>query len=204
MRAAAPRPGDGPAAATTRCGSRKLAEIAACDAWGREQIGTLSDRDLLVAGAALYAGEGSKTDGAVGFANTNPRMVTLFCRWLRSFFDVDESRLRVRLYLHQGLNLADATAFWSDVTGIPRGQFTRPYRAAADSTRRHSKHTMGCATVIYGSARTHREVMGLVRGLLDADQCEPGSGGRARTGDILINSQALCQLSYPGKGAPAG
>jgi hypothetical protein len=25
-----------------------------------------------------------------------------------------------------------------------------------------------------------------------------GSGGGARTHDILINSQALCQLSYPG------
>ena len=27
----------------------------------------------------------------------------------------------------------------------------------------------------------------------------PGSGGGARTHDILINSQALCQLSYPGR-----
>ena len=27
-----------------------------------------------------------------------------------------------------------------------------------------------------------------------------GSGGGARTHDILINSQTLCQLSYPGKG----
>jgi hypothetical protein len=27
-------------------------------------------------------------------------MIDFFCRWLRAFFDVDESRLRVNLYLH--------------------------------------------------------------------------------------------------------
>ena len=148
---------------------RKLAEIAACDAWGRQQIGALSERDLLIAGAALYAGEGSKTDGAVGFANTNPHMMRLFCSWLRTFFDVDETRLRARLYLHQGLDLHAATAFWSSVMDVPAGQFTKPYRAVTDESRRHSKHVHGCATLIYGSARTHREVMALVRALVDAD-----------------------------------
>ena len=46
------------------------------------------------------------------FANSDPRMVAFFCSWLRHFFQVDESRLRVRLYLHQGLDLAAAIAFW--------------------------------------------------------------------------------------------
>jgi hypothetical protein len=51
----------------------KLAEIAECDRLGLERIGELSDEAFLAAGAALYAGEGSKTDGKVTFANTNPR-----------------------------------------------------------------------------------------------------------------------------------
>lgn len=33
--------------------------------------------------------------------------------WLRRFFEIDESRLRVQLYLHQGLDLAEAVTFWS-------------------------------------------------------------------------------------------
>jgi hypothetical protein len=40
-------------------------------------------------------------------------------RVLRRFFVVDESRLRVHLYLHEGLDLDAANAFWSDVTSIP-------------------------------------------------------------------------------------
>lgn len=56
---------------------RKAEEIALMRMSGVERIGTLSDRDLLIAGTALYAGEGSKADGTVGFANTNPSLIDL-------------------------------------------------------------------------------------------------------------------------------
>ena len=149
---------------------RKLAEIAACDQWGRDTIGELSDRDLLIAGTALYAGEGAKRDGMVNLANTNPDMIRLFCWWLRTFFEVDESRVRVRLYLHQGLDLRAATAYWAGVTGVPPSQFGKPYRAVPDGGIRNSKHEFGCATVAYGCTRTHRQIMGLIRALLGS--CE--------------------------------
>jgi hypothetical protein len=93
---------------------------------GRARIGRLSEREFLIAGAALDAGEGSKRDGAVRFANTDPRMIALFCAWLRRFFEVDEARLRVRLYLHEGLDLAASVGFWSQLTGIPPSQFQKP------------------------------------------------------------------------------
>src|SRR5437879_4832921 len=70
----------------------KEAEIARLLEEGRRRIGHLSDREFLVAGAALYAGEGRKGDGAVQFANSDARMVAFFCRWLRTFFTIDESR----------------------------------------------------------------------------------------------------------------
>jgi len=35
----------------------------------------------------------------VKFANTDPDMVAFFCAWLRHFFDVDEARLRLSVYL---------------------------------------------------------------------------------------------------------
>lgn len=145
---------------------RKAAEVAELLAAGRARVGPLSERDLLIAGIALYAGEGSKTGNAVGFANTNDAMVAVFCLWLRHFFEIDESRLRARLYLHQGLDLGKATRFWSNVTGIPVEQFRLPYRAVADPSIRSTKHEHGCLTVNYSCARTHRAVMGLVQALL--------------------------------------
>ncbi len=79
---------------------------------------------------------------------------------------VDESRLRVQLYLHEGLDLAAAVAYWAAVTGIPASQFGKPYRATPDASIRHAKHVHGCVTVGYSCSATHRTVMGLVHALL--------------------------------------
>jgi hypothetical protein len=95
-------------------------------------------------------------------------MVALFCEWLRRFFVVDESRLRVSLYLHEGLDLHAAQSFWAEVTSIPIDQFNRPYRAVANAGLRNNKHENGCVSVRYACARTHRGVIGLVRALLSS------------------------------------
>jgi len=144
----------------------KLAEIAECEELGIQRLGALSDDAFLAAGAALYAGEGSK--GQIQFANTNPAMMQFFCAWLRHFFIIDESRMRVRVYLHEGLDLDAAERFWSEVTGVPLSQFRAPYRARDDPTIRRNKHEHGCAYVRYSCSRTHREILGLVRALLSS------------------------------------
>lgn len=144
----------------------KAAEIADLPEAGRVRIGALSERYLLIAGAALYPGEGTKRDGVVACTNSDPAMVALFCWWLRRFFGVDERRLRLSLYLHAGLDLDDAQLFWSKRTSIPIDQFVKAYRAVPVAGIRNNKHEHGCVSVRYASARTHREVMGLVRALL--------------------------------------
>ncbi|MGH8896738.1 MAG: helix-turn-helix domain-containing protein [Egibacteraceae bacterium] len=152
---------------------RKLEEIERLQQEGVKRIGQLSEREFLMAGTALYAGEGAKTDGSVVFANSSPLLIMFFCAWLRRFFNVEEKRLRVRLYLHQGLDLEEASSFWSEVTGIPRTQFGKPYRAVPDPSIRTAKHVRGCATVGYSCSATHRAVMGLVHALFVAPR-DPG------------------------------
>ena len=152
----------------------KHAEIERLLVEGRVRIGQLSEREFLVAGAALYAGEGAKADGAVKFVNSDPRMIVFFSTWLRRFFSIDESRLRVWLYLHEGLDLEAASEYWSALTDIPRGQFGKPYRAVPDPSIRRSKHPMGCPCVCYASSATHREIMGLVHALLRCEVSNPG------------------------------
>jgi hypothetical protein len=75
---------------------RKQAELDQCridaDEWARD----VTERERFVYGLALYAGEGFKTDGTLGMANTSPIVLRFFVDWLRRFFDVDETRLRVR------------------------------------------------------------------------------------------------------------
>jgi hypothetical protein len=143
----------------------KLQQIEALNAEGKERIGVLSDEAFLAAGIALYAGEGAKRDGSVMFANTDDGMVRFFCA---CYFAVDEARLRVRVYLHEGLDLDAAENHWSEVTGIPIDQFRKPYRAVADPSIRRNKHAFGCVYVCYSCSSTHRRIMGLTSALLSS------------------------------------
>jgi hypothetical protein len=158
---------------------RRQAEIDRLLAEGRARIGRLSEREFLVAGVALYAGEGAKKDGRVRFVNSDPRMVVFFCSWLRYFYEIDEARLRLTLYLHQGLDLAAAMEYWSALTGVPSSQFGKPYRAVPDPSIRHAKHVHGCVTVGYSCSATHRSIMGLVSALLGDAAFRGSSIGRA-------------------------
>jgi len=145
---------------------RKAAEIDALRREGIARVGRLTRKQFLVAGAALYAGEGGKTQDQVTFTNSDPRLIAFFCAWFREFFDIDESRLRARFYLHRGLDVDEALAFWSALTAIPASKFSAPYQAVPDRSLRRTKHPRGCATVVYCCSRTHRAVMGLVDALL--------------------------------------
>lgn len=173
----------------------KLESIHEADHLGRALVGELAERDLFVAGIALYAGEGSKTDGQVVFTNSDPRMVSLFCDWLRRFFDIDEHRLRAALYLHEGLDLGVAEKFWSGVTGIALSQFRKPYRAVADASIRSSKHPMGCLRVVYASASIHRNIMGLVGALLSSSS---HSGVAQPAEHSAVNRQVVSSSLTPG------
>ncbi len=147
---------------------RRLREIEQLNRQGKTRIGKLSDEAFFIAGLALYAGEGAKGDGLVKFSNSDPEMVRFFCAWFRRFFAVDESRLRCSVYLHQGVDLGSTEAFWSELTLIPKAQFGKAYRAVPDPSIRRNKHEHGCFYVNYSCARTHREIMGLVRALLSS------------------------------------
>jgi transcriptional regulator with XRE-family HTH domain len=88
--------------------------------------------------------------------------------------EIDEARLRLALYLHEGLDLEAANDFWSGVTGIPVSQFGQPYRAVPDPSIRRSKHPMGCPRVRYHSVEVLRSVMGLTDALLTCPRAIPG------------------------------
>jgi transcriptional regulator with XRE-family HTH domain len=143
----------------------KAAEIERCRAEGIARVGVLSEREFLAAGIGLYAGDGAKGDNEVAFANSNPELVRFFCAWFRRFFPVDEKRMRISLYLHEDLDAESAEQFWAELTGVPRHQFFKTYRAASSGTVRRNRHVNGCCHVRYGSVAAIREIKGMMEGL---------------------------------------
>jgi Putative ATPase subunit of terminase (gpP-like). len=144
---------------------RRLAELDRCHQEGLAWVGALDARDLTMFSLGLYAGEGDKGGTVVGLANTNPRYLRLFVTWLRGEFDIDEHRLKARLYLHEGLDLSTATLFWSRVLDIPPERFRSPHRPADRAKLRRVKHPYGCATVTYTSSLTARRLLARVEAI---------------------------------------
>ncbi|MFP5488195.1 MAG: hypothetical protein ACLGHQ_07805 [Acidimicrobiia bacterium] len=146
---------------------KKQAELERCRAEAEAWVREVAEHDLALEmfALALYAGEGGKTDGSIIFANSDPVLVRLFLRWLRRRFEIDESRLRMGLYLHADLDLDAAVRYWSKATGIPSAQFQKPYRAVVDETMRHRRHEFGCARLVYSDSLVHRRVMAMIQAI---------------------------------------
>ncbi len=92
----------------------------------------------------------ARRDGQVIFANTDPEMVAFFCAMAPSLLRPSTSLdLRIRVYLHEGLDLDAAERSGPRRRGSSGSQFRAPYRAKPDPTIRRNKHENGCVYVGY-------------------------------------------------------
>ncbi|MER5255179.1 MULTISPECIES: hypothetical protein [unclassified Streptomyces] len=93
-------------------------------------IGELSDRELLIAGVALYWAEGSKDKPyrrteVLQFINSDPNVIRLHMRWL-ALLGVGLDRLTLRVSIHESADVAAAERHWAEVVGIDAGAFSKP------------------------------------------------------------------------------
>ena len=92
---------------------------------GIETLPILNNRERLIAGLALYAGEGGKKSRRVEFCNSDPRMIKFLIRWLKVCFDVKAEDLRCVVGINQIHSEREefVRLYWSNLTGIPLSQF---------------------------------------------------------------------------------
>jgi len=134
---------------------------------GEKEVGRLSKRDKFMIGIALYCGEGSKTDGSVAFANSDPELIKFMMSWLRCSCKVPEEKFRGSLYIHDNLDKTKAKKFWSNLTKIPIAQFTKTYIVKNNPNRlRKVKHIHGVFRITVSNANLHRKIMGWMYGIL--------------------------------------
>jgi transposase-like protein len=132
-------------------------------------IGPLSRRELMLVGAALYWAEGSKAKEwrpgeCVRFTNSDPAMIKVFLEFLTTL-DVDASRLRFAVQIHESADVGAAEAFWLDTVGGPATRFGKT------SLKRHNPLTRrgntgeayhGCLRVsVLRSATLYRQIEGI-------------------------------------------
>ncbi len=92
-----------------------------------KEIGSISDRELLIAGFFLYWGEGNKTrNSSVGLTNSNPDMLKVYIKLL-GLFGIRIDQLKVSLKLYSDMDIQKQEKYWSQELRIPLSQFRKSY-----------------------------------------------------------------------------
>jgi len=103
----------------------RLNDVSTYISKGKNEVRTLSRRELWLIGIALYWAEGSKQtskspSAGLSFINTDPSMLRVYLSWLR-ICGINENAIRYDLYIHEDRRY-DAEVFriwWQEQLGIP-------------------------------------------------------------------------------------
>ncbi len=128
---------------------------------------TRQQRDLLIAGIMLYYGEGAKTGTTVDFANSDPRTLRIFMKFLRDICGVDARRIRLYLYCFTDQNAQHLIRFWSKTIRMPARQFTKPYLRPTVHTRSRIM-THGVLHIRYSDKRLFEKISSLTSKISDS------------------------------------
>jgi hypothetical protein len=146
--------------------ARRAAERDAAAA----EIGPLSDRELLIAGAIAYWCEGAKSKPyrrgeRVIFMNSDPGLIRFFLRFL-DMLSVPQEDLVFTVSIHESADMDAAQLFWREVTGARPEQFYKPAikRHNPKTTRKNVGDTYhGCLAVrVRRSTHLYRKIDGWV------------------------------------------
>ncbi len=132
-------------------------------------IGTISNRELLIAGFFLYWAEGSKSmNASIALTNTNPQMILFFIEWMR-IMGVSKGLLRVSLQLYSDMDPEKQLSYWSKKLRIDRSQFYNPRikKSAHASITYTNGFGQGTCTVTFGSKKMKDLVMMGIKRLED-------------------------------------
>jgi hypothetical protein len=149
---------------------------AAISAAAAAQVGELTDREILIAGAIAYWCEGSKTkpyrlDEQVRFINSDPALIRFFLMFLDKA-GVSRESLRFCVYIHESADVEAATRYWASVTAAAPTQFARPViKHHTPRTSRTGDNTdyHGCLKVtVAKSSALYREISGWAHGVMIA------------------------------------
>jgi transcriptional regulator with XRE-family HTH domain len=104
----------------TKVAERRRAERKQYQERGRELA--RQGNPVFVAGCMLYWAEGSKGRNQLQFTNSDPIMCRFFVDFLRTYFELEPSRIRItcHLYADHLEHQTEVERHWLDVLGLPR------------------------------------------------------------------------------------
>lgn len=137
---------------------------------GKKEIGSLTCRELMLVGAALYWGEGTKagkkSNESLSFANSDPRMVRVFLQFIREFLNVSEEKIRAGIHLYDQTTDTAGKDYWASITNLPPDRFWIVRQISSASKGKRDAQSLPFGTVVI---RVHdRRLFYYVHGMIEA------------------------------------
>ncbi len=135
-------------------------------------INNLSERDMMIIGAALYWGEGYKNFGLkrggyphVEFGNSDPEMILVFMVFLQKFLGISKKKIKCQVMIYPATNPSIAVDYWQRLTKIPKENFRYQVALSRSSQQKRPKNMLPHGTLQLRVSR--RQEFFKIRGLID-------------------------------------
>lgn len=138
---------------------------------GIKEIGGINKRDILIAGTALYWAEGTRSLNAeeTSFSNSSPKMILWMLDWFKVIFGVSKDRFTIQIRINKihEHRVKEVKHYWSKITKIPIGQFTKTILIKTNSKKvyTNNKHYGTVRITIRKGTGIRRKIIGLIEGL---------------------------------------
>lgn len=110
----------------------------------------------------IYWCEGGKYPACnkIEFANSDPQLQKFFITLLRKAFNLEESKFRIHVQIHDTHDFEEIKKFWSDLLNIPQSQFIKPTVTKMRGGK-HRREYLGTCTVRYMDFRIQLKLIGI-------------------------------------------
>ena len=137
---------------------------------GIECLGSISARDFLVAGVALYWGEGQKKGRDVRVSNSDPEVIKFMLKWFKMVLGIDKDRITLSIIINKihRKRIREVEEYWSRVTKIPLEGFIKTTLIKAKSKKRYKNFPTHYGTLTIRLKRAtnfHHQIIGMIEGL---------------------------------------
>ena len=148
---------------------RKMEKIESYVQAGKRYIHTLSPRELLLVGTAIYWGEGSKKSG-LSFINSDADMIVFMYRWFQKTLGVQKEDFTPRVFINSLHRDRDKIIkkYWAQLLDLPADQFRSTIFIKRPNKKRYSNHDkyFGLLSLSFRkSTETKYKILGLIEGL---------------------------------------
>lgn len=136
---------------------------------GKKEINKLSRKNFLIAGLALYWGEGSKNK-QLNFVNSNPSIILFMFKWFQIIMNIKKDEFMPRIFINEihKPRINKVLEFWNSLLKLPKEQFRKTIFIKTKQKKiyeNHDRYYGMLAFRIKNSAKLSYRILGLIEAL---------------------------------------